>query len=107
MTAIKLKSLRECLLFLLVFLNVSCKGQIRIPDGYIETEPPKLYSKEWLSVGNSLHDFGLKIINGELLINPISESQYHELKIKGGLLRGMNHGEFGGELIYIQDGKPK
>jgi hypothetical protein len=107
MTSIKLKRLNKCLLFFLVFSSISCKGQIRIPDDYIETEPPKLYSKEWLSVGNSLHDFGVKIVNGELLINPISEAQIHDLRIKGGLLQGMNHGEFGGELIYIPDGKPK
>ena len=95
------------LFILLLFSNVTCIGQIRIPDGFIETEPPKPSSKEWLSLNNGLRDMGVKIINGELQVNPIKEVQVCDLKIKGGLLRGINHGEFGGELIYIPDAKPQ
>jgi len=91
---------------LLLLSNIACTGQIKIPDNFTEIAPPKPFSKAWDSLGYSLNDFEVQIVNGELHTSPIKH-QINDLKIKSGLLRAINHGEFGGELIYIPDDKPK
>ena len=108
MTFIKLKSfLNKSLLCVLLISGVTCKGQIKIPGNFTEIAPPKPFSKAWDSLGYSLNDFEVKITNGELHVNPIKAVQSNDFKIKSGLLRAINHGEFGGELIYIPDDHPK
>ncbi|MBK0380366.1 hypothetical protein [Mucilaginibacter segetis] len=69
-------------------------------DDFVETNPPKYLSKEWSEL-NFSKSFKVSIVEGVLKIN--DDDKLHGrvlLNIEGGELIGLNHGEWGGALLY-------
>ena len=75
---------------------------IKIPNEFKESIPPKHFSKEWDELNHSC-DFGVNIIDGKLVIKEIETSNICKLKIDGGTLKGVNNGEWGGQLTFVPD----
>ena len=53
----------------------------------------------------SENEFDVKILNNKLKVNKTESNNKSVLKIPNGTLVGSNHGEWGGKLIFIPDGK--
>jgi hypothetical protein len=73
---------------------------VSIPKNFVETIPPDVGSDEWYSLNRSNNEFGVSIINGKLKIKKVREAYKCELKITGGMLIGINRGEWGGQLSF-------
>ncbi|MDJ1470822.1 hypothetical protein [Xanthocytophaga flava] len=93
----------RCLCFLIVAFAVSiaCYGQsaLTLSDNFIETLPPKSGSEEWSALNRS-NAFGVKLVGGKLAISKVEQRNSTELKIPKGMLVGVDHGEWGGKLIF-------
>lgn len=79
---------------------------IKIPNEFKESIPPENCSKEWYELNHSC-DFGVNIIDGKLEIKEIETSNICKLKIDGGTLKGLNNGEWGGQLTFVPDDTSK
>ena len=96
-----LKRIFIALTFPTLFAITSC-GQttVTIPKEFIETDPPKTGSDEWFQLNHSQNEFGVSITNGKLDIKKVREVHKCVLKITGGILIGIDNGEWGGQLTF-------
>jgi hypothetical protein len=103
------KTMNRILIIIFLFLNLTAFSQVKvdIPINLVETEIPKFYSDEWRELNHARNEFGVKIIDNKLNIGKVSERNKVELKIDGGFLIGINHGEWGGKLSFIPNKKDK
>lgn len=74
---------------------------------FAETNPPKVWSKEWQPLNNSKNTFGVEIKNGKLEIKRVNPTYDSEFDLPNGKLIGINGGEFGGKLSYVPSDKSK
>jgi hypothetical protein len=96
-------------LTLLTLFAITSYGQtnITIPKEFVETTPPKVGSDEWFPLNHSQNEFGVSITNGKLDIKKVREVNKCQLKIGGGILVGINRGEWGGQLTFKPDDPTK
>ncbi len=87
-------------IFSLICLTSCGQAPVAIPEGFVETKPPKPGSSEWYTLNHSAHDFAVKITDGKLEIEKATETQTCELHISNGKLIGINKGEWGGKLSF-------
>lgn len=103
----------RCFLFLIVALthvmSIFCYGQtaVTIPANFVETALPKAGSQEWAGLNRSQNAFGVKITNGNLEVKRVNEVNSTQLKITKGTLIGLDHGEWGGKLLFKPASKIK
>ena len=96
-----LKRIFITLTFPTLFTITSCgQSTVTIPREFVETVPPQTGSDEWYPLNYSHNEFGVKIIDGKLDIKKVKEANNCDLKIKGGILIGINRGEWGGQLTF-------
>ncbi len=77
------------------------KAQVpKIPDNFIETPIPKIYSNEWYKLNYSRESYPIKKDKDELIIEEKEKGERSELKVKGGKLIGIDEGEWGGGLFF-------
>ena len=103
------KTMNRILIIIFLFLNLTSCSQVivEIPKNLVETEIPKFYSDEWRELNHARNEFGVKIIDNRLNIEKVNERNKAELKIDGGILIGINHGEWGGKLSFVPNNKDK
>jgi len=100
----KLKATFILLTFLTLFsLNSSGQVPVNMPKEFIETVPPKAGSDDWSVLNYSENDFVVKIIDSNIDIKKLAESDVVdvcELNILNGKLVGVNKFEKGGTLTF-------
>ena len=83
---------------------ISCdQNKITIPKGFVETSPPLTNSPEWRKLNYSNNEYEVKIVSKQLEVKIINQDYIKdncELKISGGTLIGIDHGEWGGTLKF-------
>ena len=85
----------------------SAQNKIEIPKEFKKTTPPKVWSDKWYALNNSKNEFKVEIKNAKLQITKTKERNECELKIDNGTLKGIDNGEFGGQLTFVPDDKTK
>lgn len=78
----------------------SC-SQIKIPSDFTEITLPKVNSKEWSSLNYSGSEFAVNIDHHQLIVSKAGNAGRCELKLSNGILKGIDRGEWGGELSFI------
>lgn len=100
------KLLKSILIIFLLGMSLVANSQdsVSISEDFIETIAPKVESDGWFSLNHSLNEFGVKVVDGELIIEKIhKEEDICELKLQNGELVSFNRGEFGGQLFFISN----
>jgi hypothetical protein len=96
------KNILPVLIFL---LGIITKGfgqtPVSIPDNFEDTPLPETYSKEWYALNLSKYRFDVQIVDGKLDITPFKEKPLAQCKVANGTMVGINHGEWGGKLIFL------
>lgn len=92
---------RTTITVLLPLCFLSCVGQIKIPNGFEETKPPKVATDKWFTLNYSKNEFEVRNVNGQLRVKKVREIDTGRLDISGGHLLGVDQGEFGGCLYFI------
>src|SRR4051812_29134974 len=67
---------------------------------FLETKLPRYLSKEWLVLNNAPISFKVSVVDNKLTINKDERHGQAELAIGDGKLIGLNHGEWGGALMF-------
>jgi hypothetical protein len=80
-------------------------GQVKIPSEFIETNPPTPSSREWSQLNFSQNEFAVNNVKGHLEVKKTHEIDSCSLDIPKGKLKGIDHGEWGGELVFIPNNK--
>ncbi len=102
-----MKKLAFILLIVGIALPAIGQDSIIIPPEFNETNLPKVNSSEWYSLNHSGNEFEVKIQDGKLEVEKVDEINVCELETENGLLRGINRGEWGGQLTYIPNDTTK
>ena len=71
-----------------------------IPEGYTETTPPKVGSKEWYLLNHNLNEFQVKIVEDKVVVEKKVRPKCN-LDLPDGALIGIDKGEWGGELKFV------
>ena len=93
------------LLFICFCLLFSCSSgnsqTISLKD-FSETPTPAMYSKEVMQLNNTMLDFAVSLVNGELqILHSQQRGTGFNYNLPQGLLKGIDHGEFGGALYFL------
>lgn len=82
-------------------------AQSEIPTNFKEVTVPKKDSDEIKKLNYSQNEYNLKYENNKLEVENFKTNRNTELKITGGILKGYNHGEWGGNLSFQPNDKRK
>lgn len=87
-------------LFLIILFSCS-DTVIKIPEGFVEIDPPKHKSHEWFLLYSSDNQFHVEKANDELkIINGVRSNEV-KLSLSDGQLIGVDEGEWGGRLTFV------
>ena len=73
---------------------------IKVPSSFVETKPPIAYSVPWHKLNSSKKEYRVRDFEGALEIRRTPSINWNLLSIQGGLLKAIDHGEFGGSLTF-------
>jgi hypothetical protein len=99
---IKAKILLLCLIGFAFY--GSLRAQTFSVSDFVETKPPKVDSKEWYKLNYGM-DFRVLDDKNSLQIEKAPQESTSSLAAFNGTLVGVDHGEWGGELTYVANGK--
>ena len=102
-----MKNINIYIILLLSCINFTSCAQSNIPEDFIETEIPKKNSEESRKLNYSQNEFQVKLEDGKLKVQEYKYERETELKIESGLLKGFDHGEWGGKLTFQPNEKNK
>lgn len=93
---------RRIIYIILVILcvNLTSCAQSEIPKNFKEVEIPKKNSEEIKKLNYSKNEYKVKYENNKLVVENFNPNRNTELKLKSGVLKGFNHGEWGGKLSF-------
>ncbi|PQJ11210.1 hypothetical protein CJD36_005230 [Flavipsychrobacter stenotrophus] len=74
--------------------------RIKVPSSFVETKPPIAYSIPWHKLNSSKREYRVRDFEGALEIRRTPSMNWNLLSIQGGLLKAIDHGEFGGSLTF-------
>ncbi|OOV25784.1 hypothetical protein BXU11_14010 [Flavobacterium sp. LM5] len=92
-------------ILIILCINLTSCSQSELPKNFKETEIPKENSEESRKLNYSQNEFQVKYENGILEVEKFTSSRNTELKIENGILKGFNHGEWGGKLTFQPNDK--
>ncbi|WP_299781679.1 hypothetical protein [uncultured Formosa sp.] len=101
--------MKRILIIGFLFLSLTSCNQLKvnIPEEFVETKIPTLFSEEWAMLIHDRNEFGVEIIDNKLNIEKITERKQAELKIEGGKLKGISEGEWSGKLLFVPNSTAK
>ncbi|MFD1605061.1 hypothetical protein ACFSJW_00545 [Flavobacterium artemisiae] len=85
---------------------ISC-AQSEIPKNFKEIKIPQKNSEQTRKLNYSRNEYKVSFENNKLKVENYSSSRNSELKINNGVLKGYNHGEWGGKLLFEPNDKTK
>jgi hypothetical protein len=87
---------------LIVVITHGTKAQEISASDFIKTTPPKVNSAGWYQLDTSGKIFKVDNDNGRLKISLWKpQADFGELRVKNGILKGIDKGEWGGCLLFI------
>lgn len=91
--------------FLVIFFSFVSFGQTKfnLKTQFEEINISKLSPNDLSKLNRSRESFEVKVSGRKLVINEKIRRNVSELKIKGGVLKGLNNGEWGGKLSFISN----
>lgn len=98
---------KKIIYIILVFqcFNLTSCAQSEIPKNFKEVVIPKKNSEEIRKLNYSQNEYKVKYENDKLVVENFSPDRNTELKINSGILKGFNHGEWGGKLSFQPNDK--
>ncbi|MFH6937026.1 hypothetical protein [Flavobacterium sp. FlaQc-30] len=81
-------------------INLTSCAQSGIPKNFKEIPIPKKNSDEIRKLNYSKNEYKVKYENNKLEVENYTPNRNTELKINNGILKGYNHGEWGGQLLF-------
>ncbi len=99
-----MKNVFMYIILALLFTTPSyAQRSIKVPSRFVETRPPATPSKAWHRLNASNKEFRVRNLEGALEIKHARPMNWTHLSISGGILKGVNYGEFGGSLTFTPD----
>ena len=91
--------------FLVIFFSFVSFGQTKfnLKTQFEEINISKFSPNDLSKLNRSRESFEVKVSGRKLVINEKIRRNVSELKIKGGVLKGLNNGEWGGKLSFISN----
>lgn len=93
------------LFLILLCVNVASCAQSEIPNKFKEIKIPEKNSEEIRKLNYSKKEYNVKYQNDKLEVENFTADRNTELKINNGILKGFNHGEWGGKLLFQPNDK--
>lgn len=93
------------IILVILCVNLTSCAQSEIPKNFKEVEIPKKDSEEIRKLNYSQNEYKVKYENEKLEVEKFTSDRNTELKIKSGILKGFNHGEWGGKLSFQPNDK--
>ena len=96
-----MKNIYKYIIVALLFTTPShAQLHIKVPSSFVETKPPIPYGIPWHKLNSSKREYRVRDFEGALEIRRTPGINWNLLSIQGGLLKAIDHGEFGGSLTF-------
>ena len=93
------------IILIILCVNLTSCAQSEVPKNFKEVNIPKENSEEIRKLNYSQNEYKVKYENDKLKVDSFAHSRNTELKINSGILKGFNHGEWGGKLSFQPNDK--
>lgn len=93
------------IILIILCVNVTSCAQSELPKNFKEVKIPKKNSEEIRKLNYSENEYKVKYKNDKLEVENFTPDRNTELKINNGILKGFNHGEWGGKLSFQPNDK--
>ena len=100
-----MKSIKIYIFLIITCATFSSCAQSNVIEGFKESEIPKVNSEESRKLNYSQNEYNVKFENEKLKVEKYTYERTCELKIENGILKGFNHGEWGGKLTFQPNNK--
>ena len=87
-------------ILIILCINLTSCAHSEVPENFKEVKIPKENSEEIRKLNYSQNVYKVKYENHKLKVDKFIGSRNTELKINSGILKGFNHGEWGGKLSF-------
>lgn len=88
-------------------VNLTSCAQSEIPKNFKEIKIPKKNSEQIRKLNYSRNEYKVSFGNNKLKVEDFSSNRNSELKTNNGVIKGYNHGEWGGKLSFEPNDKTK
>jgi hypothetical protein len=100
--------MKKILLFTAVFFGLRCSAQTYSPNDFEQVPVPKPGSPQWYQLDTSRDKaFSVSTIDGKLNIKEFTHTSVKKYSLPNGEFYAIDHGEFGGGLLYNPNQKNK
>ena len=100
-----MKKIKTILILVFTVLSITMNAQIKMPTNFTEIKIPKVGSEAYKTLSREMNfstlEYKVKIINQKLEITKAENNSSSELIVKNGFLKGQDHGEWGGKLLFV------
>lgn len=96
-----------CITLIILAANLTSCAQSEIPKNFKEIKIPQKNSEQIRKLNYSRNEYKVSFENNKLKVENFISSRNTELKTNNGLLKGYNHGEWGGKLSFEPNDKTK
>jgi hypothetical protein len=93
------------IILIILCVNITSCAQSEIPSNFKEVKIPQKNSDEIRKLNYSQNEYKVKYENNKLEVEEFTPNRNTELKITNGILKGYNHGEWGGKLSFQPNDK--